>query len=110
MSTLHREFCAIISAVQTYEHFIIGSQHPIKTFCNHKPLLYPWARKGRLSHRFFRYQVVTTQFNYLQIIWTPGKNLAFPDLLSRNISMKDLNGHHLPHKEIPKDITDFNPS
>ena len=65
MSTLHRELCGIISALQTYEHFIIGSPHPIKIFCDHKPLLYLWARKGRLSHRFFRYRVIITQFTNL---------------------------------------------
>ena len=110
MSTLHRELCGIISTLQTYEHFISGSPHPIKIFCDHKPLLYLWARKGRLSHRFFRYQVIITQFTNLQIIWTPGKNLAFPDLLSRNVSLKDLNGHQLAHEEIPKDISFFNQS
>ena len=40
MSTLHREFCGIISTPQTYEHFIIGSLHPIKIFSDHKLLLY----------------------------------------------------------------------
>ena len=107
MSTLHRELCRIISALQTYEHFIIGSPHPIKVFCDHKPLLYLWAREGSLSHRFFRYQVIITQFTNLQIIWTSGKNLTFPDLLSRNVSLKDLNGHQLLLKEIPKDIKFF---
>ena len=38
MSTLYREFCGIISALHTYEHFIIGSTHPIKVFCDHEPL------------------------------------------------------------------------
>ena len=110
MTTLHRGVCGIISALPTYEHFIIGSPHPIKIFCDHKPLLYLWARKGRLSYRFFRYQVIVTQFTYLQIIWTPGKDLAFPDLLSRNVSLKDLNGHQLAHKEIPKDFRFFKQS
>ena len=41
--TLHRELCGIISALYTYEHFIIGSPNPIKIFCDHKPLLYLWA-------------------------------------------------------------------
>ena len=67
MSTLHRELCGIISALHNFEHFIIGSPHPIKIFCDHKPLLYLWAGKGRLSHRFFRYQVIYTQFTNLQI-------------------------------------------
>ena len=110
MSTLHRELCRIISALQTYEHFIIRSPHPIKVFCDHKPLLYLWAREGSLSHRFFRYQVIITQFTNLQIIWTSGKNLTFPDLLSRNVSLKDLNGHQLLLKEIPKDIKFFSQS
>ena len=54
--------------------------------------------------------MIITQFTYLQIIWTSGKNLAFLDLLSRNVSSKDLNGHHLAHKEIPEDIRFFNQS
>ena len=107
MSTLHGELCEIISTLQTYERFIIGSPHPIKLFRDHKPLLYLWARKGRLSHHFFRYQVTITQLTNLQIIWTPGKNLAFPDLLSRIVSLKDRNGHQLAHKEISKDISFF---
>ena len=55
-----------------------------------------------MSQRFFRYQVVFTLFTNLQTIWTPGKNLTFPDLLSRNVSSKDLNGHQVSHKEIPR--------
>ena len=42
-----------------------------------------------------------TQLTNLQIIGTPGKKLAFPDLLSRNVSLKDLIGHQLAHKENP---------
>ena len=53
MSTLHRELCGIVSALQTYEHYIIGSPFPIYLYCDHKPILYLWGRKGQLSHRFF---------------------------------------------------------
>ena len=52
--------------------------------------------------------MIITQFTNLQVIWTPGKNLAFPNLLSRNVSWKDRNGHQLAHKEIPKEIRFFN--
>ena len=52
--------------------------------------------------------MIITQFTNFQILWTPGKNLAFSDLLSRNVSLKDLNGHHMAHKEIPKDIRFIN--
>ena len=54
--------------------------------------------------------MIITQFTNLQIILTRGKNLAFPDLLSRYVSLKDLNGHQLAHKEIPKDIRFLNQS
>ena len=35
------------------------------------------------------------------------KNLAFPDLFSRNVSWKGLNVHHLAHKKIPEVIAFF---
>ena len=47
MSTLQRELCGIVSALQTYEHYIIGSPFPIYLYCDHKPILYLWGRKGR---------------------------------------------------------------
>ena len=40
MSTLHRELCGIESALQTYEHNIIGSLFPIYLYCDHKPIFY----------------------------------------------------------------------
>ena len=52
-STLHKELCGIVSALQTYEHYIIGSPFPIYLYCDHKPILYLWGRKELLSHRFF---------------------------------------------------------
>ena len=67
MSSLHRELCGIVSALQTYEHYIIGSPFPIYLNCDHKPILYLRGRKGQLSHRFFRYQVIITKFQNLKI-------------------------------------------
>ena len=46
MPTLHREMCGIVSALQTYEHYIIGSPLPIYLHCDHRPILYLWGRKG----------------------------------------------------------------
>ena len=58
MSTLHQEPCGIASALQTYEYYIIGSPFSTYLCCDHKPNLYLWGRKGQLSHRYFRYQVI----------------------------------------------------
>ena len=104
MSTLHRELCGIVSVLQTYEHYIIGSPFPIYLYCDQKAILYLWGRKGQLSHRFFRYQVVVTKFQNLIITWTPGSNLAFPDILSRNVTVEEYQKPQLQHKKIPRDI------
>ena len=107
VSTLHRELCGIVSALQTYEHYIMGSPFPIYLFCDHKPILYLWGRKGQLSHHFFRSQVIITKFQNLKIIGTPGSNLAFPDILSRNVTVAEYQMHQLQHKRIPRDIEFF---
>ena len=99
MSTLHRELCGIVSALQTYEHYIIGSPFPIYLYCDQKPILYLWGRKGQLSHRFFRYQVTITKFQNLKIFWTPGSNLAFPDILSRIVTLDGYQKHQPQHKK-----------
>ena len=104
MSTLHKELCELVWALQTYEHYIIGSPFPIYLYCDHKPILYLWGRKGQLSHRFFRYQVIITKFQSLKVIWSPGSNLAFPDILSRNVTVEEYQKHQLNHKKIPRDI------
>ena len=107
MSTLHRELCGIVSALQTYEHYIIGSPFPNYLYCYHKPILYLWGRKGQLSHRFFRYQIIITKFQNLKIIWSPGSNLAFPDIFSRNVAVEEYQMHQWPHKRIPRNIEFF---
>ena len=53
MSTLHRELCGSVSALQTYEHNNIGSPFPIYLYCDPKPTLYLWGSKGQLSNCFF---------------------------------------------------------
>ena len=104
MSTLHRELCGIASALQTYEYYIIGPPFPKNQFCNHKPILYLWGRKGQLSHRFSRYHVIITKFQNLKVLWTPGSNPAFGDIVSRNVTVEEYEKHQLQRKNITRDI------
>ena len=104
MSPQHRELCGIISALQTYEFYLIGSPFPTYLFCDHRPILFLWSRRGQLSHRFFKYQVVLTKFQNLKSIYTKGKNLAFPVLLSRQVPIEEAKNFQIEHKTIPKDI------
>ena len=84
MPNLQRKHSGIVSALQTYEHYI--SESPFRKYlnCDHKPILSLWGRKGQKSYRFVRYQVIITKFQNPDNVWTPGSNLAFPDILSRN--------------------------
>ena len=93
MFSLHREQCGAVSALQTNEHYIIGSHFANYLYFDHKPILYLWGSKSQLSHRFFRYQLIITKFQNSKIIWTPGSNLAFPDNLSRNIMIEEDQKH-----------------
>ena len=90
--------------MQTYEIYIIGSPFPLYLYCDHRPILFLWSRKGQFSHRFLKYQVVLIKFNNLKIIFTPGSNLAFHDLLSRNVPIADIKKFQLEHKTVQNDI------
>ena len=51
--------------------------------------------------------MIITKFQNLKIIWTPGSNLAFTDILSRNVTVEEYHMHQLRHKRIPRDIEFF---
>ena len=74
-STTARELCGVISALQTYKHYIIGSPFPVYVYTDHKPLMYLWGRRGKLSHRFFCYQLVISQLqNPKDIVYDQNEN------------------------------------
>ena len=62
-------------------------------------------RKAGLKAALFKYQVIITKFQNLKIIWTKGSNLAFPDILSRNVTLKEIKNLQKLHKGIPRDIS-----
>ena len=103
-STLDRELLAIIYALQIHEILIIGSPHPIYIFTDHKPLLHCFAKKGKLSPRFYRAQVQLTKFPKLKFIHTPGRNSTVADMLSRTFTKEQLQIHQLRHKQLPPQI------
>ena len=47
------------------------------------------------------------KFENLKIIWTPASTLAFPDILSRNITIEENQMHQIRHKRNPRDIEFF---
>ena len=105
LSTLIRECSAIIFiifALTEYEFLLTGSNHPIVFFTDHKPITYLFTQKNKPNHRVYRFQLILKKSPNLHIIWTEGKNLALPDLLSRTIDEE----HFTKTRDITVEITE----
>ena len=107
LSTLIRECSAIIFALTEYEFLLTGSNHPIVLFTDHKPIIYLFTQKNKPNHRVYRFQLLLMKFPNLHIIWTEGKNLALPDLLSRTIDEEHFTKTRDITVEIPENIKIF---
>ena len=84
LSTYDRELCAVTFALTVYEFIIIGSKFPITLFTDHNPLLFLFTRKGILTPRQYKAQILLTNFSNLRTIHTAGTNIAVADMLSRD--------------------------
>ena len=107
LSTLIRECSAIIFALTEYEFLLTGSKHPIVLFTDHKPIIYLFTQKNKPNHRVYRFQLILMKFPNLHIIWTEGKNLALPDLLSRTIDEEHFTKTRDITVELPENIKFF---
>ena len=107
LSTLIRECSAIIFALTEYEFLLTGSNHPIVIFADHEPIIYLITQKNKPNHRVYRFQLILMKFPNLHIIWTEGKKLALPDLLSRTIDKEHFTKTRDITVEIPENIKFF---
>ena len=62
LSTYDRELCAVIFALQTYEHIIIGSKYQITLFTDHNPILFLFTSEGNLPPRQYKAPIA---FNHI---------------------------------------------
>ena len=107
LSTLIRECSAIIVALTGYEFLLTGSNHPIVLFTDHKPIIYLFTQKNKPNHRVYRFQLILMKFPNLHIIWTEGKNLVLPDLLSRTTDEEHFTKTRDITVELPENINFF---
>ena len=80
LSTMHGELRGIVSAPKTYEPYIIGSPHTNSVYCDycdHKPIIYLWDRKGIFSARFFQFHLFISHFEKLKNHLDSWKSLLF---------------------------------
>ena len=101
LSTYDRELCAITLALSQYEFIIIGSKFPITIFTDHNPILFLFTRKGNLTPRQYKAQMLVTKFSNLQIIHTAGTNLTVADMLGRDFSTINTKTCQHQHKTLP---------
>ena len=104
LSTIIRECSAIIFALTEYEFLLTRSKHPILLFSDYKPIIYLFTQKNKPNHRVYRFQLILMKFPNLHFIWTEGKNLALPDLLSRAINEEQFTKTRDITVEIPENI------
>ncbi len=105
MPIIYKELAAAFFALETYEYIIIGSPFKIHLYCDHRPILYLWEKKGQLNHKLFRYQLQFTKFPHLEVHWTQGNNLSFADILSRDFTPHQLIHEQIKHKILPKELS-----
>ena len=91
LSTILRECSAILNAVSEYDFLIQGSKHPKILYTDHKPVLF--TQNNKPNHRVYKFQLILMKFPNLHIVWTEGKNLSLPDLLSRSLTTTTQDQH-----------------
>jgi len=109
LPTIARELAGVIWGLQIYEHLILGSKFYIDIYTDHRAILFLYSKRSQLNHRYFKYQSTLMKYTNLRILWIAGKNLGFPDLLSRNTSLVDTKEDQLRHKILPRDIIFLDP-
>ena len=76
-----RELLAIIRALETWRHYLLGSQHPTTILSDHKNLTY-FRTAQKLNRRQARWSLLLSQFN-LKLVHVPGGQMIQSDALSR---------------------------
>jgi hypothetical protein len=79
--THERELLAIVLALRTWRHFLLGSEFSVICQTDHRPLQ-SFLSQTTLSARQVRWQQFLSEFN-LQVTYLPGKVNTFADGLSR---------------------------
>ena len=107
LSTILLERSAIICALSEYEFLIQGSKPPIILYTDHKPILLLFTQKNKPNHGVYKFQLLSMKFPILYLVWTEGKSLSLPDLLSRSLTTTTQDEHRLRTVEIPDSIKLF---
>ena len=99
---MQRELRGIVSAPEMYEHSVIGSPYTNYVFCDHKPIIFYGLEKNN-SADFFHFHPTNFAISEHENHLDSWKNLAFPQILSRKVTITDMKKYHEKHKQNPRD-------
>ena len=105
LSTLTIECKAILYTLTEYEFLKLRSKNPTVLITDHEPIIFLLTPKTNPIHRDYGFPFCSMQFPNLRIVGKAGKNLALPDILSRNTPPEILT--RKTTEEIPQVITFF---
>ena len=91
-----RELLAIITALKTWRHYLIGSPHPIVVRSDHKNLTY-FRTAQKLNRRQARWSIMLSEYD-LQLVHVPGSQMVQSDALSRRPD-------HIPEEDTDNEDT-----
>lgn len=76
-----RELLGIIRALETWRHYLQGSEHPVTILSDHKNLTY-FRMAQKLNRRQVRWSLFLSEFD-LKLVHVPGTQMVQSDALSR---------------------------
>ncbi|XP_030835976.1 uncharacterized protein LOC115921856 [Strongylocentrotus purpuratus] len=80
-STVEKETLALILALEHFDVYVSGSQHPVRVLTDHNPLTFLNRMKNK-NQRLTRWSLLLQEYN-LDILHVPGKDNVIADALSR---------------------------
>jgi hypothetical protein len=75
------EMLTIIRALEEWQHYLEGAQHPVEIWTDHKNLEYFWAAQ-KLNQRQAQWSLYLSRFDFT-LHHRPGCSMGKPDALSR---------------------------
>ena len=77
-----RELLGIICALETWPHYLLGSEHPTVILSDHKNLTY-FRTAHKLNRQQARWSLFLSEFD-LKLVHVPGSQMVQSDALSRD--------------------------
>lgn len=94
-----KELLAIVTAFETWRHYLVGNRHPIDVYCDHKNLTF-FRDKSIVKPRHARWHLLLSEFDF-RLNYIRGKNNQIADALSRRPDFESSKQVSVPGSVVP---------